>query len=131
MDTWNDAVAPTKKILIVDDESDICYFLSRNFSKRGFNTTISHSLAEAEQELDTNKPSIILLDNHLPDGKGVDFANKISNKYPDVIIIMITAHDSPLDRSKAFDNGISFFVPKPFSMKGINEIVDLVIEKRA
>ncbi len=126
MDRCVEAVQKNKKILIVDDESDICYFLRRNFSQRGFSTAISHSLADAEQELEANRPSIMLLDNHLPDGKGVDFANKISNKYPEVTIIMITAYDTQLDRVKAFGNGISFFLPKPFSMKGINEVVDLV-----
>ena len=116
-----------KKILIVDDEEDICYFLSRNLSKRGFMTTISYTLAEAEKQLDITKPDILLLDNHLPDGRGIDFVNKINYKYPDLKIIMITAHDSPEDRSKAYSNGIKYFLSKPFSIATINQVVDLVI----
>jgi len=116
-----------KKILIVDDEEDICYFLSRNLSKRGFTTTTSYSLAEAEKQLEMTRPDILLLDNHLPDGRGIDFVNKINSKYPDLKIIMITAHDSPEDRSKAYSSGIEYFLSKPFSIATINQVVDLMI----
>ncbi len=116
------------KILIVDDEPDICYSLSRTLSKRGFSTSFSHSLADAEAQLKSSKPNILLLDNRLPDGLGVDFAQKISLQYPDLKIIMITAHDYPQDRFKAFSNGIDFFLSKPFTVSQINHAVDLIIE---
>ncbi len=119
-------MASMKKILIVDDEEDICYFLSRNLSKRGFITTTSYSLAEAEKQLAITRPDILLLDNHLPDGRGIDFVSKINYKYPDLKIIMITAHDTPEDRSKAYSNGIKYFLSKPFSIATINQVVDLV-----
>jgi two-component system, OmpR family, response regulator len=115
------------KILIVDDEEDICYFLSRNLTNRGFITSTSHSLAEAQQQLEKTKPDILLLDNHLPDGKGIDFVKKVNYKYPDLKIVMITAHDSPEDRSKAYNNGVKYFLPKPFSLTAINQVVDLIM----
>ena len=116
------------KILIVDDEPDICYSLSRTLSKRAFITATSNSIAEAELQIKSNIPNILLLDNHLPDGLGIDFARKISHRYPEIRIIMITAHDSPEDRFKAFSNGIDFFLSKPFTINQINHIVDEVIE---
>lgn len=119
-------MASMKKILIVDDEEDICYFISRNLSKRGFITTSSHSLADAQKQLEDIRPDILLLDNHLPDGRGIDFVGKINYKYPDLKIIMITAHDGPEDRSKAYSNGIKYFLSKPFSIATINQVIDLV-----
>ena len=116
------------KILIVDDEPDICYSLSRTLSKRGFITATSHTLADAEQQIKNSIPNILLLDNHLPDGRGTDFAMKISLRYPDLKIIMITAHDRPEDRFKAFSNGIDFFLSKPFTVNQINHAVDLIVE---
>lgn len=115
-----------KKILIVDDEEDICYFLSRNLSKRGFETTSSYTLAEAERQLESTRPDILLLDNHLPDGRGLDLVSKISYMYPELKIIMITAHDSPEERSRAYSSGIKYFLSKPFSIATINQVVDLV-----
>lgn len=114
------------KILIVDDEEDICFFLSHNLSKRGFTTYSSNSLADAVRQLEINKPGILFLDNHLPDGKGLDLLNKIEYQYPELKIIMISAHDSPQDRTNALDKGIKFFIGKPFTMSQINQVVDLV-----
>ncbi len=119
-------MASMKKILIVDDEEDICYFLSRNLSKRGFLTSSSYSLADAQKQLASIRPDILLLDNHLPDGRGIDFVGKIIYKYPDLKIIMITAHDTAEDRSKAYGNGIKYFLSKPFSIATINQVVNLV-----
>jgi two-component system nitrogen regulation response regulator GlnG len=112
------------KILIVDDEPDICYFLSNSLSKKGFNTSCSYTLKGAEELIENNKPSVLVLDNHLPDGKGTEFAGKISSRHPELKIIMITAHDSPQDRAKAYNNGVSLFLSKPFTVNEIIKAVD-------
>jgi two-component system, OmpR family, response regulator len=119
--------APAVKILIVDDEADICYFLTRNLSKRGFNTSFFHTIQQAEDELKTLNPNILLLDNHLPDGRGTEFVNRVSAKYPAMKIIMITAHDSQKDRAIAYDSGVDFFLSKPFTINDINKVVDMVL----
>lgn len=117
------------KVLIVDDEEDICFFLSHNLSKRGFTTFFSNTLSDAMKQLEANRPSILFLDNHLPDGKGIELMDEINGMYPDLKTIMISAHDSPQDRSNAYNNGIRFFIGKPFSMNEINRVVDLVTEE--
>lgn len=120
---------PPLKILIVDDEADICFFLSNSLSKKGYSTSFSYSLADAAKYLETNKPSILLLDNHLPDGRGVDFVIKVKALYPDLKIIMITAHDTPQDRARAYDKGVNFFLSKPFTLDEINKAVELLTQK--
>lgn len=117
------------KVLIVDDEEDICFFLSHNLAKRGFTTFFSNTLTDALKQLEINKPSILFLDNHLPDGRGIDLMNEINGLYPELKTVMISAHDSPQDRSNAYNNGIRFFIGKPFSMNEINRVVDLVTEE--
>lgn len=116
------------KVLIVDDEEDICFFLSHNLSKRGFTTFFSNSLSDALKQLEINRPSILFLDNHLPDGRGIDLMGEINGLYPELKTVMISAHDSPQDRSNAYNNGIKFFIGKPFTMNEINRVVDLVTE---
>jgi len=115
------------KVLIVDDEVDICYFLSRNLVKRNFKTKYTHTLSDAEKMLEVDNPSILLLDNHLPDGLGINFIEKAKLKYPNLKIVMITAHDSPQDRALAYNNGASYFLSKPFTISEINRIVDLLL----
>jgi two-component system, OmpR family, response regulator len=114
------------KILIVDDELDICYFLSHNLTKRKFQTFYTHSLADAERNLAELNPSILLLDNHLPDGFGINFISTVRSKHPAIKIIMLTAHDTPQDRSKAYANGADFFLSKPFTIQEVNKVIDLV-----
>jgi len=117
------------KVLIVDDEEDICFFLSHNLSKRGFTTFFSTTLSDAIKQLEIHRPAILFLDNHLPDGMGIELMDEINGLYPDLKTIMISAHDSPQDRSNAYNNGIKFFIGKPFSMNEINRVVDLVTEE--
>ena len=114
------------KILIVDDEADICYFLKHNLSKRKFLTSSAGTLGEAEILLLNDEPAILLLDNHLPDGFGIDFAYKIKYKYPHLKIVMITAHDSPQDRSRASNNGVDYFLSKPFTINEVNRVIDVL-----
>lgn len=122
---------PAVKVLIVDDEADICFFLSNTLAKEGYKTTFTHTLEDATKELKTGEPSILLLDNHLPDGKGVDFVNNIKPLYPELKIIMITAHDTAQDRVKAYSNGVNFFLSKPFTLAEISKAVELVKQARA
>jgi len=114
----------TEKVLIVDDELDICYLLSGILRQRNFRTGFVNSLSDAVNALRTDKPSLLVLDNHLPDGFGLDFIPYVKTNYPDVKIIMITAHDGALERKKALDGGVDLFVSKPLSRKMINDAID-------
>ncbi len=117
------------RILIVDDEKDICYFLGRNLTKRDFEISYAHSLKEANTQLLDQEPRILLLDNHLPDGFGIDFIAKAKIQTPSIKIIMVTAHDTQQDRNKAFSNGADYFLAKPFTINEINKIIDIVLEE--
>lgn len=119
-------MSPNIKILIVDDEEDICYFLSRNLSKRNLNTSFVHNLSDAEKELASDEPSIMLLDNHLPDGFGINFISKAKEMYPEMKIVMMTAHDGPQERAKAYRHGVNYFLSKPFTLSEVNKVVDLL-----
>ncbi len=113
-------------VLIVDDEVDICYFLKRNLNRKDFSASFVNTIKEAELAVDTEHPSILLLDNHLPDGLGLDFALKVKKEHPEIKIVMITAHDTQNDRSDANKNGIDYFLSKPFMMTEVYKAIDIV-----
>ncbi len=115
------------KALIIDDETDICYLLSRLLKKKNLDTMFVNSLSDANKVLKTDHPEIIFLDNHLPDGLGINYIPYIKEHYPTSKIIMITAHDSVDDRAKAFKNGADFFIGKPFTNDIINKAVEAVV----
>ena len=112
------------KVLIVDDELDICYLLSGMLKQRNFHTGFVNTLTDAKTALKTDTPSLIFLDNHLPDGLGLDFIPFIKQNYPDVKVIMITAHDGAVERKKAYDGGVDLFVAKPLNRKLIYDAIE-------
>lgn len=114
------------KALIIDDETDICYLLSRLLKQKHLETSFVNSLSDADKALKKDTPEIIFLDNHLPDGLGMNYISHIKANYPGTKIVMITAHDSSDDREKAMKNGADFFIGKPFTSDIIYKAVDEV-----
>jgi DNA-binding NtrC family response regulator len=112
------------KVLIIDDEIDICYLLSGILKQKKLRTSYVNSLSDAQDALRNDPPSLIFLDNHLPDGFGLDFIHYIKNNYPSTKIIMITAHDSAAERNRAYTEGADIFISKPFTRETINSTVD-------
>ena len=114
-----------KKALIVDDETDICYLLSNILKQKNIQTVFAGSLAEADRVLQTSGYFYYLfLDNHLPDGLGINQIKRWKEKFPSTHVIMITAHDSYEERKKATKDGAEHFISKPFSKDVIlNSIV--------
>ena len=112
------------KVLIVDDEMDICYLLSSLLKQRNLVTSFVNSISDAINALQADTPDILFLDNHLPDGFGLDFIPHIKKNYPEVKVIMITAHDGAVERKKAHDGGVDLFVAKPLNRKLINDAID-------
>jgi DNA-binding response OmpR family regulator len=112
------------KVLIIDDETDICYLLSTLLRKINLDAVFVHTIAEARLKLQEVNPGVIFLDNHLPDGMGVDFISHIKNMLPETKIAMITAHDTAMDREKALKEGADFFIGKPFSRGTIHGILE-------
>ncbi len=104
----------TKKILIIEDEGDMCLLL--NILLKGKELELDHvkSLAGAKDYLQNEQPSVIILDNKLPDGFGVDFISYIKNKYPKVRVIMITGYLASA-KDVALENGADAFLEKPFT----------------
>jgi DNA-binding response OmpR family regulator len=112
------------KALIIDDETDICYLLSRLLKHKNLDPSFVNSLSEADKVLKSDHPEIIFLDNHLPDGLGINYISYIKKNYPKSKIVMMTAHDSGDDRAKALKNGADYFIGKPFTSDIIYKTVD-------
>ncbi|HEU4861607.1 MAG TPA: response regulator [Chitinophagaceae bacterium] len=114
-----------KKALIVDDETDICYLLSHILRQKDIQTLFAGSLAEADKMLQSpNFFYYVFLDNHLPDGLGINQIKRWKEKFPAIHFIMISAHDSSEEKRKAKSDGADNFISKPFSKEVIlNSIV--------
>lgn len=111
-------------ILIIEDEVDICYLLTGILSKNNLHASHVTTLASAKKLLTSKHPDILFIDNHLPDGFGVDFISQVKKELPHTKIIMITAHDTKEDRLKALKEGADYFIGKPFTTKTVLNAVN-------
>ncbi|HLY68512.1 MAG TPA: response regulator [Puia sp.] len=115
------------KVLIVDDELDICYLLSGVMRQRNFRAGFVTSLSDASIALRSDTPSLLFLDNRLPDGYGLDFIPYVKRNYPETKIVMITAHDSLHDKTRAFAGGADLFISKPLNRDLVNKAIDQLV----
>jgi DNA-binding response OmpR family regulator len=117
----------TKKVLIVEDEGDMCLLLNIILNDTDLELDHVQSLLAADEYLQKELPSVIILDNKLPDGFGVDFITYLKQKYPSIRIIMISGFDAAA-KDVALENGADIFLEKPFTrdqiFKSIEELTN-------
>jgi DNA-binding response OmpR family regulator len=110
------------KILVVDDNTDLCLVLEVGLRIR-CSVHCENTLAGAETYLSDHKPDLLLLDNSLPDGKGVDFIKKATTICADMKIVMMTGDHSSHLKEQALGQGADYFIEKPFKVSVLKEIV--------
>ncbi len=125
--TMGDLTTNRPRALIIDDEVDICYLLKSVLRFNNIEADYVTSLAEAQKALQESvSPPFIFLDNHLSDGLGIDYIRQIKEQHPASKIIMITAHDTASDREKAYQEGVDFFIGKPFTKDTILQTIEKI-----
>ena len=114
-------VVASKKVLVVDDEGQIGLVLDMILNDRNYQLDYVSSLLSADEYLKQQLPSLVILDNKLPDGYGVDFLIYLRKKYPTLKIIMISGFGTA--RDVALENGADAFFEKPFPLDEFNDAV--------
>jgi DNA-binding response OmpR family regulator len=115
-----------KKLLIIDDEGTICLLLNLLLDGHGLELDHVPTMLEAEAHLKNGQPDLVILDNKLPDGFGVDFIPFLKSKYPDIRVIMISGLGSAV-KDVALENGADIFLEKPFGRDDIIKAVDKLL----
>jgi len=82
----------------------------------------AYSLSEAEDKLQDH-PQIILLDNNLPDGSGLEYLQMHPVQFMGTQVIMISADVSLTLERKAKQEGVDAFITKPFSLRSIKDLI--------
>ena len=118
-----------KKILIVDDEEDLCEILQYNLGNAGYQTEIAHSAEEALKR-DIGNFDLVLLDVMMGAMSGFKMADKLRNEMQvNVPIIFLTAKDTENDILTGFSLGADDYIAKPFSVNELTARVKAVIKR--
>ena len=117
------------KILIVDDEEDLCRILQFNLENEGYQVFVAYSGEEALEKLDTSF-HLVLLDVMLGGMNGFETANAIrKQKKLDVPIIFLTAKTLKEDVLDGFKIGADDYITKPFSMEELTFRIEAILRR--
>lgn len=109
---------PLEKVLIVDDDKNICDLLRIYLEKEGYSTIISNEGNEAMVKFNSLNPDIVLLDIMLPGMDGWQICKEI-RKASDTPIIMLTAKSEIFDKVLGLELGADDYIVKPFDTKEV------------
>lgn len=118
------------KILVVDDEEDICEILQFNLKSEGYAVDVAYSAEEALQVL-TPEHHLILLDVMMENMSGYQMADILRNeRHNNTPIIFLTAKNTENDILTGFNLGADDYISKPFSLKEVLARVKAVLNRR-
>lgn len=120
------------RILVVDDEEDICAILKFNLSKEGYEVVTANSAEEA-LTLDIASFNLLFLDVMMGGMSGFELTGKLKTdpKTAGVPVIFITARDTEDDAVEGLDLGADDYISKPFSIREVVSRVKAVLRRTA
>ena len=120
---------PTR-ILVVDDEEDLCEILQFNLETEGYTVDVAYSAEDATKK-DITSYNLLLLDVMMGEMSGFKLARTLAaNPLTAIIpIIFLTAKDSETDRLTGFNIGADDYISKPFSIREVLARVKVVIRR--
>lgn len=120
------------KLLIVDDEEDICEILQFNLKNEGYDVDVVFSAEEALEIIQHEEYSLILLDVMMGGMSGFRMAEKLKVEYgQNIPIIFLTARDVENDMLTGFSLGADDYISKPFSIKEVIARIKAVLKRIA
>ena len=119
-----------EKILVVDDDLNICELLRLYLTKDGYNVVVANDGQSAVSMFQEENPALVLLDVMLPKLDGWQVCREI-RKFSETPIIMLTAKGEVFDRVLGLELGADDYVVKPFDTKEIVARIKAVLRRSA
>jgi len=111
------------KVLIVDDEKDMCWSLSKFLELNGYNTIAVQEGDSALDKVKTEELNLVLLDMQMPKKDGLKILQEIKNVRDNLPVVLITGYGNPEVAAKAIQLGASDYLSKPFDNRSLLDIV--------
>jgi DNA-binding NtrC family response regulator len=126
----NPMTAPARRILVVDDEENVCKALRRTLKREGYDVTTDGSPPEALEILKTQRFDLVMSDHLMPNMTGLEFLKLVHDRYPDSVRIMLTGHADIETAIAAINQGeIYRFLTKPWDDAELKVTLFLAFER--
>lgn len=111
-----------KKILVADDEHHYCDFFKDYFIMRGHDVDVAYDGAAARRLIESRDYDYVFFDFNMPELSGIELVEIINKKNHSTKKIMISAYEG-MEGWFAKELGVDIFLPKPVSLKDIEELI--------
>jgi len=118
------------RILVVDDEKEVCTLLSRFFTKKKYQVRTAETAEEAIRILESESMDAVLLDIHLPGISGLDALGKIRSGWPDLPVVMISGQGDEEVAKETLRAGAFDYVVKPLDFDYLERTIYLKLVER-
>ncbi|MBK7857914.1 MAG: response regulator transcription factor [Archangiaceae bacterium] len=124
---------PSKTALVVDDDPEIRKLISKYLARLGFAVTMSGDGKSAIKALDAARPTLLCVDNMLPEKSGYDICEYVgkSPTLKGLPILMISARAMPGDRAAAEELGVAEYLVKPFTQAEFDAHVERAMQAKS
>ncbi len=113
----------SKKVLIVDDEADLCELIEITLMRMGITSQSALNITDAKLLLNNETFDLCITDMRLPDGNGIDLVKHVQQHHKGIPIAVITAHGNMESAVKALKAGAFDFVSKPVDIQILRSLV--------
>jgi DNA-binding NtrC family response regulator len=120
-----------RRILIIDDERPILLTLEALLGRHGFETETASTAEAGLKALKNKSASLVLLDLQLPDVQGLEILDQIKTEWPEMPVIVLTAHDTLNNAIESIKRGAYHFVSKPYAPEELLSLVEKALEKQS
>lgn len=117
-------------VLVVDDEVFIRQILSRIVSREGYSVAEAKDGIEALEKMTERQFDFVLSDIKMPRMDGMELLATIKEKYPDTLVLLITAYAGEYTSDDAIAAGADYFITKPFKNMEIARTLTALRQKR-
>src|SRR5690349_8927459 len=119
-----------RKILIVDDEENVCNALRRSLRKEGYELFFANEPAKGLELLKTTPVDLVLSDHLMPNMTGLEFLKLVRDRYPNCMRMMLTGHADMQTAIAAINQGeIYRFLTKPWDDTELKVTLYLAFEQ--
>src|SRR5437667_10224296 len=117
-------------VLIIDDERPVLMTLEALLKRHGYEVDAVPTASQGLKLLKSKSPSLVLLDIQLPDAHGLELLDRIKTEWPEVQVIILTAHDSLHNAIESIKRGAYHFISKPYAPEELLSLVEKALEKQ-
>lgn len=120
----------TEKILVVDDEENVCRSVRKILSRKGYAVTDALNVADAVKKINETSFDLVITDLMMPKTNGMELLQIIRDDYPELDVIMITGYASIDSAVKATKLGATGYLSKPFTPEELMTVTEKTLADR-